>query len=107
MEYVLDAGPKAVLDAAERHMAGLGYSTKARSDNSISFEGRIAMGGGMGALTLIGALSNPVWGMGALTAHNTGNTDTTTLLVRPGGAGGRTRVIIPEDAKPSNAALKV
>jgi hypothetical protein len=106
MEYVLNASPQTVLDAAERRMVNVGYSTQARSENSITFTGRVAMGGGLTALTFAESLFNPVFASTMLTAYNTGNTDSTTLLVRPESKD-TTRVIIPDDAKPSNAMLRL
>src|SRR5215210_7769638 len=105
MEYVLSTKPKTVLNAAERYMVNAGYSTQARTENSITFTGRIGMGGGMQALVLGISLFDPMFAAQSLTAHNTGNTDSTTLLVRSDSEE-TTRVTIPDDAKPSNNLLR-
>jgi hypothetical protein len=105
VEYVLSTRPRTVLDAAERYMVNAGYSTQARTENSITFSGRIGMGGGMQALVLGISLFDPMFATQSITAHNTGNTDSTTLLVRPDFEE-TTRVTIPDDAKPSNNLLR-
>jgi hypothetical protein len=85
MECVLNASPGIVLDAAEGYMVNAGYSTQARAERSITFfSGRIAMGGGMQALTLGISLFDSRFAAQNLTAYNTANTDSTTLLLRRG-----------------------
>ena len=64
-------------------MVNAGYSTQARAEHSITFSGHIAMGGGMQPLTLGISLFDPQFAAQNLTAYNTGNTDSNTLLLHP------------------------
>ena len=101
------ATPEGLLNHAERFMANAGYAVQARSPGSITFSGRIGMGRGMQALTLGISLFDPHFAVQGLTAHNTGATESTTLVVRqaPGEAGSAS-VTIPDDGKPVNNLLR-
>lgn len=106
MEYVVEGTTsQALLNHAERMMAEAGYSVQARSGGSITFSGRIAMGSGMQALGLGISLFDPNFAMQTLTAHNTGNTESTTIVAREAPTGA-TAVMIPDDSKPSNNLLR-
>lgn len=106
MQYVVEAAtPQALLDHAELLMTEAGYSVQARSKGSVTFSGRIAMGGGMQALSMGVTLFDPNLAMQGLTAHNTGNTDSTTVAARRAPTGG-TALTIPDDEKPSNNLLR-